>query len=63
MSVAFPELPLPKMQIRIVDFGFWILDFGLPEERKVGPERRKIQNPKSKIQNPSEVSCRMLGHA
>jgi hypothetical protein len=32
--------------ILILDFGFWILDFGLEKETTVG------FNPKSKIQNP-----------
>jgi general secretion pathway protein G len=41
---------------RILDFGFWILDWAFDAEKLVRSSRNAIQNPKSKIQNAKGFS-------
>ncbi|PYS98903.1 MAG: hypothetical protein DMF63_12550 [Acidobacteria bacterium] len=43
-------------ELPILDFGFWILDFGLKTRMNLESHRRfdSIQNPKSKMEPPSQ---------
>jgi hypothetical protein len=47
-----------------MNFGFWILDFGLKKEGRPTVTRKPwvslLFNPKSKIQNPKFISLRAI---